>query len=170
MEFSHCFNSYFHGSAALCASVHFLRIQRAAGAIKTRQLSCFSWILLSLLNKRAHTPEPEVTVVTSAIRLRGGVQVIARDLKGDILIPGMTAPDFLPQREHDGLENAGFHLDRPARFAAVRHTFSMSAMAWAAMPEPSPVKPRRSSVVAFTLTLASSMPRAPARFRRMASR
>ena len=108
MEFSHCFNAYFHGSAALCASVHFLRIQRAAGAIKTRQLSCFSWILLSLLNKRAHTPEPEVTVVTSAIRLRGGVQIIACDLKGDILIPGMKAPDFLPRREYDGPETLIF--------------------------------------------------------------
>ena len=35
------------GTAALCASVRFLRIQRAVGAIKTRQLSCFSWILVS---------------------------------------------------------------------------------------------------------------------------
>ena len=43
-------------------------------------------------------------------------------------------------------------------------------MAWAAMPEPSPVKPRRSSVVAFTLTWETSSPSASARFRRMASR
>ena len=28
------------------ASVRFLRIQRAVGAIKTRQLPCFSWILV----------------------------------------------------------------------------------------------------------------------------
>ena len=35
------------GTAALCASVRFLKIQRAVGAIKTRRLSCFSWILVS---------------------------------------------------------------------------------------------------------------------------
>ena len=31
----------------LRAAVRLLRIQRAVGAIKTRQLSCFSWILVS---------------------------------------------------------------------------------------------------------------------------
>ena len=35
------------GTAALCASVRLIRIQRAVGAIKTRQLSCFEWILVS---------------------------------------------------------------------------------------------------------------------------
>ena len=37
------------GTAALCASVRLLRIQRAVGAIKTRQFPCFSWILVSVL-------------------------------------------------------------------------------------------------------------------------
>ena len=35
------------GTAALCASVRVIRIQRAVGAVKTRQLSCFEWILVS---------------------------------------------------------------------------------------------------------------------------
>ena len=35
------------GTAALCGSVRLIRIQRAVGAIKTRQLSCFEWILVS---------------------------------------------------------------------------------------------------------------------------
>ena len=41
------------GTAALCASVRLLRIQRAVGAIKTRQLSCFSWILVSFQDQSA---------------------------------------------------------------------------------------------------------------------
>ena len=41
---------------------------------------------------------------------------------------------------------------------------STSATAWAAMPEPSPVKPRPSSVVALTLTRSASIPRAAAMF------
>ena len=38
------------GTAALCASVRLIRIQRAVGAIKTRQWSCFEWIPVSGLS------------------------------------------------------------------------------------------------------------------------
>ena len=43
------------------------------------------------------------------------------------------------------------------------------ATAWAAMPSPVPVKPRPSSVVAFTLTFVTEIPRSAAIFVRMAS-
>lgn len=49
-----------------------------------------------------------------------------------------------------------------SRFCQV--VFSSRTTAWAAMPEPSPVKPSPSSVVAFTLTCSGSIPRAAARF------
>ena len=47
------------------------------------------------------------------------------------------------------------------------HTASMRATAWAAMPSPSPVKPRCSSVVALTLTASTCSPKAAASFSRM---
>ena len=46
--------------------------------------------------------------------------------------------------------------------------YSISATAWAAMPRPSPVKPRCYSVVAFTLTASNGRPKASAMFWRMA--
>ena len=48
------------------------------------------------------------------------------------------------------------------------YTASIRATAWAAMPSPSPVKPRCSSVVAFTLTASTGRPKAAARLARMA--
>ena len=47
---------------------------------------------------------------------------------------------------------------------------SSSATAWAAMPELSPVKPRCSSVVAFTFTRSASVPRAAERFASISGR
>ena len=47
---------------------------------------------------------------------------------------------------------------------------SSSATACAAMPEPSPVKPRPSSVVAFTFTCSGSIFNAAARFSAIRSR
>ena len=48
------------------------------------------------------------------------------------------------------------------------YSFSMRATAWAAMPSPSPVKPKCSSVVALTLTASTGIPKASASFWRMA--
>ncbi len=50
----------------------------------------------------------------------------------------------------------------PVYTRSIRHT------AWAAMPSPLPVKPRPSSVVAFTLTASAEMPSALAMFSRIA--
>ena len=51
-----------------------------------------------------------------------------------------------------------------APYPVVGYMCSIRATAWADMPEPSPVKPRCSSVVALTLTQPGPMARAAARF------
>ena len=48
--------------------------------------------------------------------------------------------------------------------ALLHPSLSRSTTAWAAMPEPSPVKPSPSSVVALTLTCSASIPKAEAMF------
>ena len=59
------------GTAALCASVRLLRIQRAVGAIKTRQLSCFSWILVSFRDQSADASRK----LTSPVSARADTQL-----------------------------------------------------------------------------------------------
>lgn len=55
-------------------------------------------------------------------------------------------------------------------FSSFYVVFSTRATAWAAMPEPSPVKPRPSSVVALTLICSASTPSAAAMFRSISRR
>ena len=68
------------------------------------------------------------------------------------------------------------HSDADVRKGRARGTSffqgsrSSSATAWAAIPEPSPVKPRCSSVVAFTFTRSASVPRAAERFASISGR
>ena len=76
------------GTAALCASVRLIRIQRAVGAIKTRQLSCFSWILVSdrQTRKKRETPHGVSLFPLQVLKLLQalGADVLALE-DGDVL-------------------------------------------------------------------------------------
>lgn len=139
--------------------LRFIRALRHVHAVSTARLLCFrdpfhigpdavlkeNLLAFQRISDGAHHDQGLAQKITSFVLH----EFVAYDILCAKLFSVRTAPFRQRGRSYSSISSS-------------RHT------AEAAMPSPLPVKPRPSSVVAFTLTRAASTPQAAARFSRMA--